>query len=67
MKFRSRSRCLQTIGLMAALWSIVATPLHADSWPQWLGPQRDGVWREKGILETFPEGGPKRIWRGQFA
>lgn len=63
MKFRSRSRCLHTIGLMAALWSIVATPLHADSWPQWLGPQRDGVWREKGILETFPEGGPRRIWR----
>ena len=48
---------------MAALWSIVSSMLHADSWPQWLGPQRDGVWREKGILEKFPEGGPKPIWR----
>jgi len=63
MKFRSRSSRLQAVGLAAALWSIVSSTLHADSWPQWLGPQRDGVWREKGILEKFPEGGPKRIWR----
>lgn len=35
----------------------------ADDWPQWLGPQRDGVWRETGIIEKFPEGGPKQLWR----
>ena len=32
-------------------------------WPQWLGPQRDGVWREDGILEKYPPGGPKLRWR----
>lgn len=37
--------------------------LHADDWPQWLGPQRDAVWRESGILDTFPEGGAKVRWR----
>jgi outer membrane protein assembly factor BamB len=36
---------------------------RADDWPQWLGPQRDGVWREKGILRQFPEGGPRIRWR----
>ena len=36
---------------------------NADDWPQWLGPQRDGVWRETGILEKFPDGGPKVLWR----
>src|SRR5260370_4846382 len=36
---------------------------HGDDWPQWLGPQRDGIWRETGILEKFPEGGPKVRWR----
>ena len=30
----------------------------ADDWPQWLGPKRDGVWRETGLLEKFPAGGP---------
>jgi outer membrane protein assembly factor BamB len=35
----------------------------AEDWPQWLGPQRDSVWRESGILQTFPPGGPPVRWR----
>ncbi|MBL8795374.1 MAG: PQQ-like beta-propeller repeat protein [Planctomycetia bacterium] len=42
---------------------IVLSTAQADEWPQWLGPQRDGVWRETGILEKFPEGGPKVRWK----
>lgn len=34
----------------------------ADDWPQWRGPQRDGVWREKHIVKRFPEEGLKRKW-----
>jgi outer membrane protein assembly factor BamB len=36
---------------------------RADDWPQWMGPQRDGVWREKGIIDRLPQGGPKIRWR----
>jgi outer membrane protein assembly factor BamB len=43
--------------------ALVAGAAHADDWPQWLGPRRDGVWREKGILKSFPEDGPKVLWR----
>lgn len=28
-----------------------------------MGPTRDNVWRESGILTKFPEGGPKILWR----
>lgn len=35
----------------------------ADEWPQWFGPNRDGIWRETGLLDKFPEGGPKVLWR----
>ncbi len=28
--------------------------LLADDWPQWGGPQRDGVWREQGIAKSLP-------------
>ena len=35
----------------------------ADEWPQWLGPKRDGIWREAGIIKRFPENGPKTLWR----
>ncbi len=52
---------LATCGLAAvAVWVSV---VRADDWPQWLGPQRDGVWRESGIVEKFPQGGPKVRWR----
>ncbi len=37
--------------------------VHADDWPQWLGPQRDAVWRETGIIEKFPAEGPRYRWR----
>ena len=37
--------------------------LLADDWPQWLGPNRDSVWRETGIVEKFPPGGPPVRWR----
>ncbi len=52
---------------MRPFWSllgvlVVAGLASADDWPQWLGPQRDGVWRENGILEKFPHGGPKVLW-----
>jgi outer membrane protein assembly factor BamB len=38
-------------------------PAAADDWPQWLGPQRDSIWRETEILTRFPKGGPKLLWR----
>jgi outer membrane protein assembly factor BamB len=41
----------------------VPAPARADDWPQWLGPKRDAVWRETGILTRFPQGGPKVRWR----
>ena len=45
------------------LLALASGPLRADDWPQWLGPQRDAVWRETGIVESFPAGGPAVRWR----
>ncbi|RIK81884.1 MAG: pyrrolo-quinoline quinone [Planctomycetota bacterium] len=39
----------------------------ADDWPQWMGPHRDNVWREDGVIERFPAGGPKVLWRTPVA
>ncbi|MEX2112035.1 MAG: PQQ-binding-like beta-propeller repeat protein [Pirellulales bacterium] len=35
----------------------------ADEWPQWRGPQRDGVWREEGLLDKFAADEIKITWR----
>jgi outer membrane protein assembly factor BamB len=48
--------------LLVLLWA-GGSALDAEDWPQWLGPQRDSVWRESGVLEKFPAGGPRVLWR----
>ncbi len=48
---------------MVALHSVAT----ADDWPQWMGPNRDNVWREGGIVQKFPDGGPKVLWRTPLA
>jgi len=49
---------------MAALTAVLlpTCAVLAEDWPQWMGPTRDGIWTETGILEKFPEGGPKKLW-----
>lgn len=42
---------------------LTAFPAAADDWPQWMGPNRDDVWAETGIIDKFPAGGPKFLWR----
>jgi outer membrane protein assembly factor BamB len=49
--------------LLLAVVVCNGVPAQADDWPQWLGPNRDGVWRETGLVERFPPGGPKVLWR----
>lgn len=43
--------------LMAAL------PAVADDWPQWRGVNRDGTSGETGLLKSWPDGGPKLLWK----
>lgn len=51
-----------TIVLALAAWCLTWSAIRADDWPQWLGPRRDGVWRETGILKQFPKAGPTVRW-----
>ena len=39
-------------------------PLRAvdPSWPQFHGPDRDNKSTDKGLLKTWPPGGPERLW-----
>jgi outer membrane protein assembly factor BamB len=61
----SSSSCPRLIVFLLAVLalSVPGRSARADDWPQWLGPKRDGVWRETGILDKFPSGGPRVLWR----
>jgi outer membrane protein assembly factor BamB len=48
-----------------ALFAFVLFPTLsiADDWPHWLGPTRDFVWAENGIIQEMPESELKVLWR----
>ncbi|WP_246146352.1 PQQ-binding-like beta-propeller repeat protein [Rubripirellula lacrimiformis] len=44
-----------------------ATAAMADDWPGWMGPTRDGVYRETGIIDEVPADGLDVKWRVPIA
>jgi outer membrane protein assembly factor BamB len=53
---------------MNARWSLLGVVLSsltaaAADWPQWRGPNRDGVSKETGLLPEWPKDGPKLVWQ----
>ncbi len=49
--------------LLLALIVSIAAPLVAGDWPQFLGPQRNGLSDETGLLDAWPANGPAEVWR----
>ena len=39
----------------------IASP--EPDWPQWNGPRRNGISRETGLLTTWPDAGPRLVWK----
>lgn len=39
------------------------SPVGAGEWPQWRGPNRDGVSQETGLLKSWPGSGPPLSWQ----
>ena len=64
MKHRlsSAAGLLVTCGLVLSLSAVVSNRAPED-WPQWRGPNRDGVRRRRGLLKDWPAGGPPLAWK----
>ena len=60
----------RTALIIVALLAIPATAAAEDGvvkltepgWPQFRGPSRNGISTETGLLQTWPEDGPKQLW-----
>jgi outer membrane protein assembly factor BamB len=50
------------------LFLLCSAPLvRSDDWPQWLGPQRDGIWREAGLIDSLDDSAkPPVRWRAKI-
>ncbi len=44
---------------------LTCTLAWAADWPQWRGPNRDGISPETGLLDSWPKGGPPLLWKVQ--
>ncbi len=54
--------------LLPVLLSItLAVPGHAGDWPQFRGPDRDGISKETGLLRQWPADGPRVLWSLEMA
>jgi outer membrane protein assembly factor BamB len=57
----SRALITGIVGLWAS--ACIAAPGNSGEWPQWRGPNRDGISEEKGLLKEWPADGPKLAWK----
>lgn len=56
----------QTPKLLAlTLLTLWTNSLSADDWANWMGPQKDNSWNETNLIDKFPAGGPKVLWRSK--
>ena len=53
---------LTVVALVAIVWG----PARAEDWPQWRGPQGDGVAPPGPVLaDSWPADGPKKLWESE--
>ncbi len=52
--------------LVLALAQLALAQSPAD-WPQWRGPNRDGISKETGLLKQWPTEGPSLVWKASGA
>jgi outer membrane protein assembly factor BamB len=49
-------------GLVGLCWVGLSFAATAQGWPQWGGPQRNFMVEATGLADTWPAGGPTRLW-----
>ena len=70
MKGRDRSPVLTALPAAVLIWALSHGTSYAEpaddcsrDWPQWRGPNRDGISPASHLIKEWPEGGPEEVWR----
>jgi outer membrane protein assembly factor BamB len=58
---------LLSASLVVLCLSVEVLAQAGGDWPQWRGPNRDGISKETGLLKEWPTGGPNLVWKVQGA
>ncbi len=62
-----RHRMILCLCVVATVPALSTPGACADDWPQWRGPNRDGVWHETGLIESFPGLRLELEWRAPIS
>jgi outer membrane protein assembly factor BamB len=62
-------KCMRVLllGVFSLFLSSVALGQANANWPQWRGPNRDGISKETGLLKQWPAEGPPLVWKASGA
>ncbi len=52
---------------VSAILSVEVAAQTTNDWPQWRGPNRDGISKEKGLMTEWPKEGPPLAWKAKGA
>ena len=61
MRTKERMSCPKPVMVVLACTLLLASA-SADDWPQYLGPTRNSISPQKGILRNWPANGPAVLW-----
>ncbi|HEV2915812.1 MAG TPA: PQQ-binding-like beta-propeller repeat protein [Pyrinomonadaceae bacterium] len=64
---RLRARTILSGALMLLCLAVESMSQTAGEWPQWRGPNRDGISKETGLLKQWPAEGPPLVWKATGA
>lgn len=56
-------QALRLLSRACVFITLMSSWILAADWPQFLGPQRNGISSETDLVDTFPEQGPRVVWR----
>src|SRR5438045_2256730 len=60
---KTHSRTTPVLLVLAGILTLAVKQAGASDWPQFRGPNRDGVSTETGLLKSWPTGGPGLMWK----
>lgn len=56
-------RTVTSVAIVVCFLAIELAAQTTGEWPQWRGPNRDGISKETGLLKQWPADGPPLVWK----
>jgi outer membrane protein assembly factor BamB len=67
MTYFKLTRLIRVATLVSTLYIAAAAQVAPGDWPQWRGPNRDGISKESGLLKQWAPEGPPLVWKASGA